>query len=201
MADENYWLHSLLAKHGVSTAEIQDHLDSSRVASYGLISDAPQVSVRGAQVQNHIEDQSWQEPTQVGQSSLRLPGHTMPQERSDIGLLSPTSTEGLSIADHVTFATFDGAQDDNSRPSPMRSETADGETLCERAQATTAKCQDCEQAPRSKGVDETSCEDAARIIAGMRGHEDPQRVWPELGCSTTKRTMVRNITIFQMVEE
>ena len=197
VADENYWLHSLLAKHGVSTAEIQEHLDSSRATSYGVGSDAAAMSGRGAQPSNHIEDQSW---AQVAQSSQRIPGYTMPEERTDIELLSPTSTEGLPIADRVIFATFDPAQDDNSLPSRMRSEATDGQTTCERAQATTMKCQDCEQAPPSNSIDETSCEDAARIIAGMRGHEDPQRVWPELGCSTTKKTMVKNITIFQMAD-
>ena len=49
--------------------------------------------------------------------------------------------------------------------------------------------------------DETSCEDAARIIAGMRGSDDPEGVWPELGCSNTQKCMVKNIALFQIMDQ
>ena len=46
--------------------------------------------------------------------------------------------------------------------------------------------------------DETDCEQAARVIASMRGHEDPESLWPELGCSRDRKCMVKNVRIFQM---
>ena len=46
--------------------------------------------------------------------------------------------------------------------------------------------------------DETDCEHAARIIASMRGHEDTESLWPELGCSTERNCSIKNVRIFQM---
>ena len=49
-----------------------------------------------------------------------------------------------------------------------------------------------------ESTDETDCENAARIIATMRGHGDHESLWPELGCSVEKNCMVKNDRIFQM---
>ena len=48
--------------------------------------------------------------------------------------------------------------------------------------------------------DETSCENAARIIASMRGYEDPQALRPELGCTETSTCMVKNMVVFQLAD-
>ena len=47
-------------------------------------------------------------------------------------------------------------------------------------------------------TDVTPCEEAAQIIASMRGHEDADAVWSELGCSSETRCTVKNMTIFQL---
>lgn len=54
-----------------------------------------------------------------------------------------------------------------------------------------------------ESADETDCENAARIIATMRGHGDHESLWSELGCaelgcSAEKKCMVKNDRIFQM---
>jgi hypothetical protein len=49
--------------------------------------------------------------------------------------------------------------------------------------------------------DEISCLDAAEIIAGMRGHDDPEEVWPELGCNSSGTCMVKNIAMFQIMDQ
>ena len=49
-------------------------------------------------------------------------------------------------------------------------------------------------------ADETSCENAARIIASMRGHEDSQALRPELGCTETNTCMVKNMIVFQLAD-
>ncbi|KJF60433.1 uncharacterized protein CIMG_12404 [Coccidioides immitis RS] len=46
----------------------------------------------------------------------------------------------------------------------------------------------------------TSCETAARIITMMRGHLDPQDARVELGCSTETSCMVKNMTIFDLLD-
>lgn len=46
--------------------------------------------------------------------------------------------------------------------------------------------------------DEIDCERAARIIASMRGNDDVESLRPELGCSTDRTCMVKNLKIFQL---
>lgn len=50
--------------------------------------------------------------------------------------------------------------------------------------------------------DETSCEEAARIIASMRGGAgNPDQVMLELGCSTADaKCQVKNLSIFQLMD-
>jgi hypothetical protein len=51
------------------------------------------------------------------------------------------------------------------------------------------------------GRDEISCLAAAEIIAGMRGHDNPEEVWPELGCDSSRKCMVKNMDIFQIMDQ
>ena len=92
-------------------------------------------------------------------------------------------------------------ENDYAQPSDMRTETLDTRPSMEGLQAPVTPCPAYEQKTAVKGADETSCEDATRIIASMRGNEDPEGVWPELGCSSTRKRMVKNMAIFQMVDE
>lgn len=48
---------------------------------------------------------------------------------------------------------------------------------------------------------ETSCEDAASIIASMRGHADREQVREELGCGTIRDCAVKNTTLFQLMDQ
>jgi hypothetical protein len=62
--------------------------------------------------------------------------------------------------------------------------------------------QNCQDRVHSFGArDEISCLDAAEIIAGMRGHDDPEEVWPELGCNSSGTCMVKNTAIFQIMDK
>jgi hypothetical protein len=47
---------------------------------------------------------------------------------------------------------------------------------------------------------ETSCEDAANIIASMRGHADKEQVRDELGCSGREQCQVKNTTLFHVMD-
>jgi hypothetical protein len=200
VAEENYLLHSLLAKHGISTEEIKEHLQGNRPASLGLDSNAAEMVTRVGQPQNHNNSQSRQSFAQTGQAPPRPAAPTTRQMDSGLGLLSPTST-GESLADNTTLYVVDNSLPDQTQPSKMGSEPLHSAPSFEVHQGLSKRCHACEQEAPSKGADETSCEDAARIIASMRGQDDPERVWPELGCSTTKSCMVKNMTIFQMVDE
>lgn len=201
MAEENSWLHSLLAKHGISTAEIKEHLGSSRAASCSINSEAVEVSAGNAQPQEHIEYPSRQPSATMAQPSLRSSAPATTHGASGLRLLSPTSLGGSPDPESVLYSIDDSPRDDYAQPSNMRTETLDSRPSTEGLQAPVTPCHAYEQEAAVKGADETSCEDAARIIASMRGHEDPEGVWPELGCSSTRNCTVRNMTIFQIVDE
>lgn len=47
-------------------------------------------------------------------------------------------------------------------------------------------------------TDEMDCEHAARIIARMRGSDDHESLWPELGCSVDGNCTIRKVRLFQM---
>lgn len=49
--------------------------------------------------------------------------------------------------------------------------------------------------------DEIACLAAAEIIAGMRGHDNAEEVWSELGCSSSRKCMVKNMAIFQIMDQ
>lgn len=51
------------------------------------------------------------------------------------------------------------------------------------------------------GDDGTSCETAARIIASMRGHNNAEDAWAELGCSSNLDCTVKNMTIFRVMDQ
>ena len=53
----------------------------------------------------------------------------------------------------------------------------------------------------STGQDEISCLTAAEIIAGMRGHDDSEEVWSELGCTSSKGCMIKNVAVFQIMDQ
>jgi hypothetical protein len=51
-----------------------------------------------------------------------------------------------------------------------------------------------------RSLHETSCEDAASIIASMRGHADREQVREELGCGSKRDCNVKNTTLFQLMD-
>ncbi|EGP82396.1 uncharacterized protein MYCGRDRAFT_51617 [Zymoseptoria tritici IPO323] len=46
--------------------------------------------------------------------------------------------------------------------------------------------------------DEMDCEEAARVITSLRGKVDPEALWPQLGCSTARRTRVKNSVLMTL---
>lgn len=52
-----------------------------------------------------------------------------------------------------------------------------------------------------RSPNETSCEDAASIIASMRGHTNRDQVREELGCGAKRDCNVKNTTLFQLMDQ
>ncbi|EXJ74499.1 uncharacterized protein A1O5_02795 [Cladophialophora psammophila CBS 110553] len=57
-----------------------------------------------------------------------------------------------------------------------------------------------EQRPGTSGG-ETSCEEAARIIASLRGQNTSEDVWNELGCGTNQTCKVKNLSVFELLDK
>jgi hypothetical protein len=201
VAEENFWLHSLLEKHGISPVEIKDYLDSNRAASCSLGSEVAKGPGKKVSPQNHIDYRNQQPSSQVEQSFSRPQASPTAHGGGDIGLMSPKSVPASPEHEILLYNIDKSIQEDEARASSMATETLDHRSLPEKSPALCPPCRSYERDGTIRRADETSCEDAARIIASMRGHEDPEGVWPELGCSATRSCMVKNITIFQMVDE
>lgn len=200
VAEENYWLQSLLEEHGVSPVKIKEYLNSSRAASRSLGSEVGKVPGKNVPLLHHMDFTSPRPPLQAAQFSSGPPASSTVRGGGELGLLSPTPTLGSPGCGNLLYSIDNSFHEANAQPSNKATETPDDPFVSEKPSTPGPSCQACEQEGGVKGVDETSCEDAARIIASMRGHEDPDVVWPELGCSATKSCMVKNIAIFQMVD-
>ena len=212
VAEENCLLRSLLEKHGIPTAQIKECLHNGGVAG-SILSEAAKVPVKNALPQVHVGYTSPQLPAQVVQSSPSPPTSTTAHRAGDLDLSSPSllaSTighkAGGSILNRpkdkdIVYTIEESLRDNDAHPSRMAKEASVGCSYFDGRIEPCSPCRAYECEDAAKRVDETSCEDAARIIASMRGHRDPEGVWPELGCSARESCMVKNITIFQMIDE
>jgi hypothetical protein len=201
VAEENFWLRSLLEKHGISPVEIKDYLDNSRAASCSFSSPAAKLPGKSVSPQNDVDDRRPQPLSRV-EPSISLPPVSATAHRGDdIGLKPAASLPGSSKDEVSVYNIDQSLPEDEVQASNMATETLDRQSLSEKARAPCPPCCACERPGAVKRDDETSCEDAARIIASMRGHEQPEMVRPELGCNATGSCMVKNITILQMVDE
>lgn len=116
-------------------------------------------------------EESGLSPPTVGKSSRSSPSH-------DPKLSSPAVPDGVEESDYCS--TF-------------------GDALApqERGPSKPTKCQ-----PRGPTNDQhqTSCEVAARIIAGMRWENDQEAVLAALGCNGTVDCTVKNTRVFQLMD-
>ena len=180
-----------MAKHGISATEIKEHLDNSRAASCSINSEAVELCAGDAR----------QHSVTMAQPSLRSSTPATTHEASGVGLLSPTSLGGTSDQKSVLYSIDDSPPGDHAQPSNMRTKTLGSRSPKEGLRVPVTPCDAYEQETAVKGADETSCEDAARIIASMRGHDDLEGLWSELGCSSTRKCMVKNMAIFQIFDD
>lgn len=121
---------------------------------------------------------------------------------------SPASSHDSAVREspnHPTLTSYDPAtKDDNPMLSDdelYTSQEARKRRRLESLQLPGIKSTTCPETPgrmQTVPTDETSCEEAAWIIARMRGHQDHELLWPELGCSEVKRCWIKNLKIFEM---
>lgn len=176
VAEENQALRALLGVHGVSAAGIDYHLAGSRQVTAATCSSA-------------IRPIPYSRPPRPLAAEQR-PHHPISMSNPQVSEL-PTPS-----ASHSPSEEYRSPSPPES-PDPLTSEShysaPDSDTPLNSAVVIG-------KASPAKPADETSCETAARIIASMRGHEDPETVWSALGCSANDKCMVKNIEIFQLAD-
>ena len=176
VAEENQALRALLGGHGVSAAEIDYHLASSRhVSTATSSSPIPPIPYSRPSRPLTAEQRPLYPISRSSQHVSELPkpsaSHSTSEEYRSPSL--PESPGSLTSERHYSAPDSD---------TPLDSAVV------------------IRKASPAKADDETSCESAARIIASMRGDEDPETFWSALGCSDSDKCMVKNIKIFQLAD-
>jgi hypothetical protein len=195
VADENRSLRALLKAHGIDTAVV-DTKGATSFEDGRAITESDLVLSRKAPQESHYTHglsvvQAQLVPSFLSRSEQDPAlNHTSPQQAffypaTPDSYNDPTADNVRVLSDEDSLGCRENlAGAENSTP-PLSRHTAG--TCCGATDAT-----------KQTSPDETDCETAARIIASMRGQENPESLWPELGCSTERRSMVKHLQIFQM---
>ncbi len=193
----------------MNDAEINQYLSNGSGISYVV----PQLSSQKSHTVANLAAQTTEQRT----SNVSKDGQFLPRTRiiSTVHAMLPLTHDSLSPSKSVNAGqTVTRARPDLlERPAPAVDQ-AKSSLHTEEAQNswpatdedshadTNPSCSTSDEgisAPETR--DETSCEIAARIIAGMRGSDDAEGVWPELGCSNKQKCMVKNIALFQIMDK
>jgi hypothetical protein len=205
VSEENIGLRSLLGLYGV---------DDGRIGEYLRTRDASVVS------KDWGNEMRTREISLTGEESLGTRDYTgicmqtPPALETDVcssGTPYMSKTHQSSIPSHPS--TWDGVPSvshDPATPAAIEMEHNEGPARpipdantvqSPLAPTTLMYPTPHEQDRESCARDEISCLAAAEIIAGMRGHQNPEEVWPELGCSSSRKCMVKNMAIFQIMDQ
>lgn len=199
VAEENFWLRSLLTQQGIAKDEADDYVERNRMhASQG------QPVRQGAALQI---------------SASRKRKHSEMSARE----LDAARTLGeIDSPKYPVMPPFEAMQSSRTMREPFRDPPTPEDSNESEQENTTSpelpKFQDhhfqsnnhYQYGPEShlmsenytpndpRQADVTPCEEAAHIIASMRGHKHTDSVRSELGCLPSQRCVVKNVTIFQL---
>lgn len=181
---ENTLLRALLRLHGVSDNDIQDFLaaHSRDVASLTSHSGAPR------EAKSHSCEAKNEGAVSGGSSQLTLLNKASnPLHMNETVTPEPTSLSPSPVASRqfaTTQGQFSGAGQGVAAEPPTN----------DRPQSQSCnRNQDSGQS--------TPCETAANIISSMQSYPDAQDVRSKLGCQSSTSCMVRNMDIFQLLDE
>lgn len=187
VAQENTRLRSLLARHGVSSDEVDAYLTSFDAADI----------VNGFRYADHHGDGFVR-----GGEGMVDGQRPLTQDREDDSAARQPVSMGLISP--VPRAFNDDREAQDSRGTLHRAhdlQIAEKADLC-------PNTSDCFCPPTTAASDSTpsagleiSCETAATIIAEMRGDRDRDAVRASLGCSAGELCNVRSATVFQIMDE
>lgn len=206
VAEENISLRSLLGIYGVDSQRVDDFLRTGDASPEGGEHWREQGKEAAAQHDSPSE-KARLSTLNGGQSALRLlagvdhdKGTEVVRDPAPTNLPDVDSNQmaqGGAPRIRTTLGSVDlTATQPTSRASPAGD--TGGSSAPFAAPLSITKDPDLHY---SANKDEISCVAAAEIIASMRGHDNPEEVWPELGCSTSRACMVKNMAIFQIMDQ
>lgn len=181
VAVENSLLRSLLILHGVSDQRVQEYL-RAHTADISLPMPRSR-SHLGQSPRLSIVDSGGPSPLSYKRNDS--PERTATEPTSSTLSSRPFTYQQVAISDSQI-------SDGKSELSfPFDSPTSDTSTL-----RPHNKHQDSRQSGQC-----TPCETAAGIISSMRSYPDMQDVRSELGCQSSASCMIKNMDIFQLLNE
>ena len=184
VAVENTLLRALLRLHGVSDRDIQEYLTAYARNNVPFTAHSEAL----LEANSHSwEEKSGNAVNRVSSQPSLLRKRNNPLHENETATSEPISS--LSSPDaSLQVAISDSQISDTAQPIPVEPPTNN-----------TSKSQ-----PSRRNQDSgqsTPCETAARIITSMRSYQDARDVRSELGCQSNSNCMVRNMDIFQLLDE
>jgi hypothetical protein len=196
VAEENFWLRSLLSQSGVGKDEVDDYVERNRMHTTQPVPSVKLLPVQRKRKHSEMSARELEAAITLGE--IDSPKHLLmippyenlqsPKAMREVfrDLPTPEDSNG-SEQEHATSPELPNFQDPHFQSGNQYqhgTESGSGIGNC--------------TSHNSRQADVTPCEEAAHIIASMRGHEDADSVWSELGCPPNQRCLVKNMTIFQL---
>jgi len=224
--EENALLRGLLALAGVSTRRVEEYLNETRSSEAGP--SPPTLSRRPTQVEarpvpttpllpkppmadgprgklERVNAVTGDATPLVARQKPLVPTPEQPQlgspptsagPQAEIPM-SPTATAPPTQAKR-SGPSIASLCNDNIAPPPPASSSWPTPESQNASLSTSAPSRSRPTTPDLR--DETSCEVAARIIAGMRGGDDVDGVCSELGCGSKQICTVKNIKVLEVMD-
>lgn len=182
---ENVLLRSLLMLHGVTETQIKAYLEWQGQPPSSIPSQSYQML--SSKLENNLQRAPILPPVAYHRSAT--PPHkelnSSPHELMTIGSKTsiPESNENGNVG------SLDSQGSCAERASALTPATTESETESPQSD------------PRQNTGQFTSCETAADIIGNMQAHSDHRDVRSELGCNSEPHCMVKNMSIFELLDK
>jgi hypothetical protein len=196
VAEENVWLRSLLSLSGIGKYEVDEYVERNRMHATQLVPSVKLLPVQRKRKHSEISARELEAAITLGE--IDSPKHlvTIPPYES---LQSPKAMREV-FRDLPTPEDSNGSEQERTTSPDLSSFQDHHFQVTSQHQHGTESHSGNENCAShdSRQADVTPCEEAAHIIASMRGHEDADSIWSELGCPPNQRCLVKNMTIFQL---
>ncbi|KAE9966363.1 hypothetical protein BLS_007056 [Venturia inaequalis] len=203
--EDNLKLRQLLAQKGVSEAEINSFLSGSDPAANPVPppkSVASPIQAPTPPVDTHFLSRTLPPPIhRHSEPELKLPPMRTLEDNAQLERLN---VDPALAGPRMLFSDIRRAES----ISEMECDSQDSEphirpiSRCPPSEVSTCRpISTPEKSENLRSPHETSCEDAASIIASMRGHADREQVREELGCGAKRDCAVKNTTLFQLMDQ